>query len=68
MFKVKSLKNEPGNPTFLINKYLGRKGLINGLYKLLGSEKVEEKSNLGKLINDFKEHIISKLNELTTIY
>ena len=60
----KSLKNERGNPTSLINKYLGRKGLINELYKLLGSEKVEEKSNLGKLINDFKELITSKLYEL----
>ena len=47
----------------LINKYLGRKGLINDLYKLLGSVNPKEKSNYGKLINDLKEDITLRINK-----
>ena len=59
----KLLDDESPDISNLINKYLGRKGLINDLYKLLGSVKVEEKSNYGKVINDLKQDITLKINK-----
>jgi len=59
----KSFENDKGDSVSLINKYLGRKGLVNELYKLLGTVKPEEKSNAGKLINDLKQEITSKLDK-----
>ena len=38
--------------TFIFNKYLGRKGLLNTLYPLLSKANKEEKSDFGKKIND----------------
>ena len=59
-----SLKNVKGNPTSLINKYLGRKGLINELYKFLATVNSKEKSIAGKLINDFKNEVTVAINKL----
>ena len=59
----KFLDDENPDISNLINKYLGRKGLINDLYKLLGYVKVEEKSNYGKVINDLKQDITLKINK-----
>jgi len=59
-----SLKNDKGNPTSLINKYLGRKGLINELYKFLATVDSKEKSIAGKLINDFKNEVTIAINKL----
>ena len=49
--------------TFIFNKYLGRKGLLNTLYPLLSKSNKEEKSDFGKKINDFKQYISSKLEK-----
>ena len=49
--------------TFIFNKYLGRKGLLNTLYPLLSKSNKEEKSGFGKKINDFKQYISSKLEK-----
>ena len=52
---------------FVFNKYLGRKGLLNTLYPLLSKANTEEKSDLGKKINDLKEYISSKLEKYSSI-
>ena len=49
--------------TFIFNKYLGRKGILNTLYPLLSKSNKEEKSDFGKKINDFKQYISSKLEK-----
>ena len=53
--------------TFVFNKYLGRKGLLNTLYPLLSKVNIEEKSDFGKKVNDLKEYISSRLEKNPSI-
>lgn len=43
-------------------KYLGKKGIVQGLMQSLRECSPEARPQLGKLINDLKEHITEKLN------
>ena len=49
--------------TSVLNKYLGRKGLLNTLYPLLSQASKEEKSEFGKKINDLKQYISLELDK-----
>ena len=62
----KLLDDESMDVSTLINKYLGRKGLVNDLYKLLGTVKPEEKSDYGKIINDVKQSFTLQLNKFNS--
>ncbi len=56
-------KNKKVDYDSIYNKFLSRKGLINNLYSFLPDVKAEEKSKIGKEINDFKNLIISSLDK-----
>ena len=62
----KLLDDKSMDVSILINKYLGRKGLVNDLYKLLGEVKPEEKSDYGKIINDVKQSVTLQLNKFNS--
>ena len=63
----KLISNSKIDSNSIYNKYLSRKGLINNLYSFLSNVDVEEKSKIGKEINDFKNFIKSKLDKSETI-
>lgn len=48
----------------LRRRYLGKKGLVTGLLKNLGSLSAEERPAAGKAVNDLKERIAAALDEV----
>ena len=63
--EIKTFKpaNADALETFRI-KYLGTKGIIKDLFEQFKSVSAEEKRNLGKVLNQFKQLAEEKYNEL----
>lgn len=49
-------------------KYLGRKGLVQELYKLIGTVPPEERPRVGKQINELRAFVEDRLNQLKEKY
>jgi phenylalanyl-tRNA synthetase alpha chain len=67
--KIEALReqfaNEPNlNPQSLKTKYLGKKGLFNQLAKQLSTLTPDQRKEAGKLLNNFKNNLQTKLEKL----
>ncbi len=72
--KVLKIKEELQNKLTNINnlkelndlkvEYLGKKGLVSSLSSMMSSLSIEEKKSFGKLLNDLKNEVTSKIDEL----
>lgn len=67
--KIEALReqfaNEPNlNPQSLKAKYLGKKGLFNQLAKQLSTLTPDQRKEAGKLLNNFKNNLQTKLEKL----
>jgi phenylalanyl-tRNA synthetase alpha chain len=62
----KLIKNQ-SDAISILNKYLGRKGLLNTLYPLLSQVDIKNKSDFGKKINDLKQYISLELDKHTSV-
>ncbi|MCB0285772.1 MAG: phenylalanine--tRNA ligase subunit alpha, partial [Calditrichaeota bacterium] len=46
-------------------KYLGRKGSVTGLFKLMGKVSADERPAFGKLLNELRDEVETALKEKT---
>lgn len=60
--EIRGAKN-PDEIEQLRIKYMGRKGIINGLFSELGSVSAEEKPRIGNLLNGLKNAVLGALDE-----
>jgi phenylalanyl-tRNA synthetase alpha chain len=61
--ELKSVNDQKSYEAIRI-KYLGRKGLVQGLYKTLKDVQPEQRPEIGKEINDLREIIQNKLDQI----
>ena len=73
--KIDEIKNQFDSDFFLLDsgkidkesisyKYLGRKGMLSKLYPLLSKCTIQDKPEIGRLINNLKSYIFDKLAEI----